>query len=108
MTPIWGLTEGGLKKTGRDPKVLPTTVVYDPTLTLSLPPHISGPSGMNAVAHCVEALYSQTANPIVSLMAEESVRALARALPVVVREPANLEARTDALDRKSTRLNSSH
>lgn len=97
MTPIWGLTEGGLKKTGKDNKVLPTTVVYDPTLTLTLPPQISGPSGMNAIAHCVEALYSETANPIVSLMAEESVRALAGALPRVVKDPSDLDARTDAL-----------
>ncbi len=97
MTPIWGLTEDGIKKTGRDPKVLPTTVVYDPNLTLTLPDFIAGPSGMNAIAHCVEAIYSETANPIVSLMAEEGVRALARALPVVVKEPGNIEARSDAL-----------
>ena len=97
MTPIWGLTEDGIKKTGRDPKVLPTTVVYDPNLTLTLPDFIAGPSGMNAIAHCVEAIYSETANPIISMMAEEGVRALARALPVVVREPGNIEARSDAL-----------
>src|SRR5205823_6564051 len=58
MTPIWGLTEGGVKRTGRDRRVLPKTVIYDPALTVSLPPSISGPSGMNAIAHCVEALYA--------------------------------------------------
>ncbi|MBO23205.1 MAG: maleylacetate reductase [Rhodospirillaceae bacterium] len=97
MTPIWGLTEAGIKKTGRDKKVLPTTVVYDPALTGTLPAHIAAPSGMNAIAHCIEAMYSETANPIVSMMAEEGVRALARALPLVVREPENIGARTDAL-----------
>ncbi len=97
MTPIWGLTEDGIKKTGRDNKVLPTTVVYDPNLTRTLPVHIAAPSGMNAIAHCVEAMYSETANPIVSMMAEEGVRALARALPAVVREPDDMDARTDAL-----------
>jgi maleylacetate reductase len=96
MTPIWGLTEDGIKKTGRDTKVLPTTVVYDPTLTATLPVHIAGPSGMNAIAHCVEALYSETANPIVSMMAEEGVRALAHALPIVVSRPDDLEARAEA------------
>jgi maleylacetate reductase len=97
MTPIYGMTEGGLKTTGRDRKVLPRTVIYDPSLTLGLPTGISGPSGMNAIAHCVEALYAPDANPIISLMAEEGIRALARSLPVIVREPDGLEARSDAL-----------
>ncbi|HVZ61982.1 MAG TPA: maleylacetate reductase [Terriglobales bacterium] len=97
MTPIYGITEAGLKKTGRDRRVLPKTVIYDPNLTLSLPTMLSGTSGMNAIAHCVEALYAQDANPIISLYAAEGIRALARALPVVVREPKNLEARGDAL-----------
>lgn len=97
MTPIWGLTEGGLKKTGRDARVLPRTVIYDPTLTVSLPATVSGPSGINAIAHCVEALYAPDGNPIVSLMAEEGIRALAESLPVVVQAPANLEARSRAL-----------
>ncbi len=97
MTPIYGMTEGGVKKTGRDRKVLPRTVIYDPTLTVSLPPQVSGPSGINAMAHCVEALYAHDGNPIVTLMAAEGIRALARSLPVVVQEPDNLEARSDAL-----------
>ena len=97
MTPIYGLTEGGVKKTGRDRQVLPKTVLYDPALTVSLPRHISGPSGINAIAHCVEALYAEDANPIISLFAAEGIRALARSLPVVVEEPRNLDARADAL-----------
>jgi len=97
MTPIFGVREGGVKKTGRDRNVLPKAVLYDPTLTVSLPRHISGPSGMNAIAHSVEALYAPDANPIVSLFAAEGIRALARSLPVVVEEPANLDARAGAL-----------
>lgn len=97
MTPIWGLTEDGLKRTGRDPRVLPKTVIYDPELTTSLPPQISGPSGMNAIAHCVEALYAKDGNPIISLMAEDGMRALGRSLPQVVAEPEYLDARGDAL-----------
>jgi maleylacetate reductase len=88
MTPIWGVTEGGAKRTGRDIRVLPKTVIYDPELTLSLPPQLSGVSGLNAIAHCVEALYARDANPIISLMAEEGIRALAaslRALPRIRR-----------------------
>ena len=97
MTPIWGITEGGVKKTGRDPRVLPKMVIYDPTLTITMPPGLSATSGINSIAHCVEALYSQDANPIVSIIAEEGIRALATGLPVVVKEPADLEARSNAL-----------
>ena len=97
MTPIWGLTEGGVKKTGRDPRVLPKTVIYDPTLTLSLPARLSATSGMNAIAHCVEALYAPDANPIISMMAEEGIRALADGLPIIVRDTQNLDARSNAL-----------
>jgi alcohol dehydrogenase class IV len=97
MTPIYGVTEGGVKKTGRDRKVLPRTVIYDPSLTVSLPPQVTGPSGMNAMAHCVEALYAHDGNPIVTLMAAEGIRALARSLPIVVKDGQNLEARGDAL-----------
>ena len=97
MTPIYGITEGGAKKTGRDARVLPKTVIYDPTLTLSLPPALSASSGMNAIAHSVEALYAQDANPVISLMAEEGIRALAKALPAVVRDPKNISSRAEAL-----------
>ena len=97
MTTIWGISEGGAKKTGRDPKVLPKTVIYDPALTLDLPPHVSAASGMNAMAHCVEALYAHDGNPIVSMMAEEGIRALASALPRVMENPKDIEARSDAL-----------
>ncbi|MDQ3611500.1 MAG: maleylacetate reductase [Actinomycetota bacterium] len=96
MTPVWGLTEGGLKRTGRDERVLPRSVLYDPELTLSLPAELSATSGMNAVAHAVEGLYAPDATPIVSLMAEEGVRALADALPAVVSDGSNLAARGEA------------
>jgi alcohol dehydrogenase class IV len=97
MTPLYGLTEGGIKKTGRDRKVLPKTVIYDPSLTLTLPPKIAGPSGMNAIAHCVEGLYAPDGNPIISLFAAEGIRALARSLPTVVEKPDDVDARADAL-----------
>jgi len=97
MTTIWGISEGGGKKTGRDPKVLPKTVIYDPDLTLGLSAATSAASGMNAIAHCAEALYAHDGNPIVSLMAEEGIRALAAALPKVVADGRDIEARSEAL-----------
>jgi maleylacetate reductase len=97
MTPIWGMTEGGLKKTGRDPRVLPRLVIYDPALLAGLPPATTAASGMNAMAHCVEALYAVDGNPIIALMAEEGLRRLAQSLPTAVREPGNLDACANAL-----------
>jgi maleylacetate reductase len=96
MTPVWGLTEGAQKRTGRDIRVLPRSVLYDPELTLSLPPGMSATSGINAVAHAVEALYAPDATPIISLMAEEGVRALGAALPRVVADGHDIEARGEA------------
>jgi maleylacetate reductase len=96
MTPVWGLTEGGQKRTGRDIRVLPKSVLYDPEMTLTLPAQMSATSGMNAIAHAVEGLYAPDATPIVSLMAEEGIRALATALPRVVADGSDLEARGEA------------
>lgn len=96
MTPIWGLTKDGRKQTGRDRRVLPVSVVYDPELTRTLPVGLTVTSGINALAHAVEALYAPDASPIVSLMAEEGIRALTTALPVLLDAPHDLDARTRA------------
>jgi maleylacetate reductase len=97
MTPIYGLTEAGLKKTGRDMRVLPKTVIYDPQLTVSLPASLSVTSGINAIAHAAEGLYAQDANPVISLMAEEGIRALAQGIEKVIRNPNDIDARGDCL-----------
>ena len=97
MTPIWGLTEDGVKKTGRDARVLPRTVLYDPELTLSLPFGTTVTSAFNAIAHAAEGLYAHDGNPIVSLMAEEGIRAAVASLPALAADAHDLEARTDAL-----------
>lgn len=97
MTPIWGLTENGLKKTGRDARVLPRTVIYDPELSLSLPIGLSVTSAMNAIAHAAEGLYAQDSNPVMDLMAEEGIRSLAEAIPAICANPADLDARGSAL-----------
>lgn len=97
MTTIWGSTDGDHKRTGKHPYVKPDTVVYDPELTLSLPARIAGPSGMNALAHCVEALYGPGHNPVVDLHALAGVRALAVGLPRVCGGGDSVEARTEVL-----------
>ena len=97
MTPIYGITEAGLKKTGRDLRVLPRTVIYDSELTLSLPVGLSVTSGINAIAHAAEGLYAVDSNPIMDLMAEEGIAAIGRALPAIKKEASNMAARSDAL-----------
>lgn len=97
MTPVWGMTEDNVKRTGRDRSVLPRSVVYDPELTVALPTAVSVNSGFNALAHAVEALYAPDASPIPSLAAAEGVRALSAALPRIVAEGTDIDARRDAL-----------
>lgn len=97
MTPIIGQTENGVKTTQVTPKVLPEIVIYDVDFTMSLPTELSTTSGINAVAHSVEALYAQNGNPVIDLMAEEGIRALARSLPTIVTNSTDRPARSDAL-----------
>ena len=97
MTPIWGMTRDGVKQTGSDPRVLPDVVIYDPKATVSLPPEIAGPSGMNALAHAVEATYAPGTNPVVRALALDAIRRLYRSLPLVTADPDDVDARTEAL-----------
>lgn len=96
-TPILGQTERGRKTTIRSPKVLPEVIVYDVELTMSLPKRLSVVSGINAIAHAVEALYAKDANPITSSLAAEAISRIGRALPRIVAEPNDRNARADAL-----------
>jgi maleylacetate reductase len=97
MTSIWGTTAGDEKRTGRDDRVAPRVVIYDPLLTPDLSQSASAESGMNAIAHCVEALYAPNADPFTSLIAEEGIRVMAHSLRHILREPRDVEARTAAL-----------
>ena len=97
MTPILGETQGGAKTTRSSPEIMPNTVIYDVDLTLSLPVRIAAVSGMNALAHSVEALYAKDRNPVVSLMAADAIRAMVSALPDIAREPDDRDARSRAL-----------
>lgn len=96
MTPILGETQDGKKTTRSDPKILPGTVIYDVDLTMTLPPALSATSGVNAIAHAVEALYAQNKNPILTMMALEGTRALAESLPTIVANPHDRPARERA------------
>src|SRR6266446_2978075 len=96
-TTILGQTEQGRKTTQRSLKVLPRVIVYDVELTLGMPARLSVVSGINAMAHALEALYAKDGNPVISLLAEQGIAALARALPLIAADTQHREARSDAL-----------
>ncbi|MFS1287213.1 maleylacetate reductase [Pseudomonas piscis] len=97
MTPIYGITQDGEKRTGTDARVLPRSVIYDPQLTLTLPVDMSITSGINAIAHAAEGLYAANGNPVTRLMAQEGIRALAAGLPGIRANPLDVDARSSAL-----------
>lgn len=97
MTPVWGVTANGTKQTGRNVSVQPRIVIYDPLLTMELPARVAAMSGLNAIAHCVEALYAPDSNPVTSLLAAEGIRVLSHALPGVAQMPPELDTRERAM-----------
>src|SRR5437868_10460363 len=80
------------------PTTAPIAVVYDPLLTLDTPPRVSAETGMNALAHGVECAYSPRRTPEAEAVALACVRRVASALPTVVDDPTDLEARTLMLE----------
>jgi alcohol dehydrogenase class IV len=96
-TNVWGLTDGGRKTTGVDPRVLPRSVVYDAGLTTSLPVTMSIASGLNAMAHCVDSMWAPSSDPINQAMALEGMRALRQSLPVVAAAGNDIDGREQIL-----------
>ena len=96
-TAIWGMSEGERKFTGKDTRVLPRTIVYDPDLTLALPPAVSAASAMNAIAHCVEGLWVADSTPFLAALATDAVRRFAAHLPRVVADGSDRDARAQCL-----------
>ncbi len=101
MTPVYGITysaNGPARKvTTTDPQAVPRLTIYDPRLTLDLPPPMTAGTGINAVAHCIEALYSITRNPLSTAAALAGLRAIARTLPRCYAAGDDLEARAEML-----------
>src|SRR5436309_413444 len=99
MTPVAGVTDRaeGRKHVQRDPAALPRLALYDPEVTLDLPASLTASTGMNALAHCVEACYARDVNPVVPPVALEGLRRIARSLPLCVAAGDELDAREDLL-----------
>jgi maleylacetate reductase len=101
MTPVYGITHTDenppRKVTVSDPKIAPELVIYDPELTLDLPPALTASTGINALAHCIEALYSKTRNPLSTAAAVTGVQHIIKALFNCYQDGKSLEARTEML-----------
>jgi maleylacetate reductase len=101
MTPTFGITyhnEGVARKvTLTDTKITPKLVMYDPLLTLNLPSEITASTGINALAHCIEALYSIRRNPLSTSVALSGIHSIYTALPRCYVDGNDLEARTEML-----------
>jgi alcohol dehydrogenase class IV len=99
MTAVMGITDAvrGEKRTVSDPKIMARVVLYDPLVTLALPPTTTASTGVNALAHCVEAVYSPSAPPFVPPVALEAISGIRTSLPRCVAVGSDLAARTDML-----------
>lgn len=97
MTDILGETQAGEKTTRRDPAIRPEVVVYDVDLTLTLPLPLTVTSALNAIAHAMEALYAPDRNPVIEAMLRQALPAFRDALPALVKNPQDRDARSDAL-----------
>jgi len=89
-TNVWGLTDGEKKTTGTDQLVLPRSIVYDATLLITLPGDMTVASGLNALAHCVDAMWGPRVDPIDQVLAGEGIRGLAEGLPQVAADSTSI------------------
>jgi alcohol dehydrogenase class IV len=97
MTSVYGVTEGGRKTTTRDIRVLPAAVLYDPDLTLDLPASVTSATASNALAHCVEGIYSKSTTPVARATALYAIPKIFSALPKVLQNGHDLGARSTLL-----------
>jgi maleylacetate reductase len=100
LTPFFGMTdEATHRKSGAGgPTIAPIAAIYDPVLTVELPPRVSAETGMNALAHGIECAYSRHRTPEAEAIALACIQRVGRALPAVVDAPADIRARTTMLE----------
>ncbi len=99
LTPFFGMTDPATrqKSGGGGPTIAPVAAIYDPELTLSTPARVSAETGMNALAHCVEAAWSPSRSAEAEAVALAGAAAVVDALPRVVDDGTDLDARADML-----------
>ncbi len=89
--------ETGVKKIIFHPKFMPTVVILDPVLTIDLPPRITAATGMDALAHNLEAFCAPGFHPMADGIALEGIRLIKNSLSIAVKDGKNIKARTEML-----------
>ena len=79
------------------PTMLPDLVILDPSLTISLPKHLTAATGMDALAHCLEAYCSNNFHPMAHGIALEGIKIIKENLVTAYNDPGNIEARAKML-----------
>ena len=102
MTPVFGVTQtlpdgSTRKETVRSDRVTPQVALYDPALTRKLPPELTATTGINALAHCIEAVYSVTRNPLSTAAALQGIRLIVDSLPRCYSNGEAMDARTEMM-----------
>jgi len=97
MTGFCGMTSDGVKRMHESLAMRPRTVIYDAELSLGLPPSTSASSAMNALAHCIDAVYLPSLSPLLAPAAVEGARIVATTLPALLAKPRDLDLRNEML-----------
>ena len=79
------------------PKMLPSSVILDPELTVGLPPHITAATGMDALSHCLEAWCAPNFHPMAEGIALEGIRLVRHNIETAVEDGSDIEARLNML-----------
>ena len=87
----------GVKKIIFHPKFMPTIVILDPLLTIDLPPKITAATGMDALAHNLEAFCAPGFHPMADGIAIEGIRLVKNSLSIAVKDGKNIKARSEML-----------
>jgi len=100
LTPFFGMTDPAArqKSGGGGPTIAPIGAIYDPELTLSTPPRVSAETGMNALAHCVEVVYSPNRTPEAEAIGLAGAKRIVSALPLVVDDPGDVDVRASMFE----------
>ncbi len=86
-----------IKKIIFHPGMMPDAVIADPALVAGLPPHLTAATGMDALAHCLEAYCAPGFHPMADGIAVEGIRLIRESLPAAVADGADLAARSDMM-----------
>lgn len=96
----WGVIDDPIRQCKfyvGDASTTPVVAILDPELTIGLPPRPTAGTGIDALTHAIESLTSKGSTPVSAAYAHQAVKLIAKALPIAVKDGANIDARGDML-----------